>query len=149
MTTKITYTYQILSTNVENNTMEVMYSAEGKNDVLSIITLPTVDQTLEEVIQQYVPIYNWTQVTPSYTSVDSGIVGTAEITIKETLSKAEEAIVKRNWLLADSDWTQVSDVPMTDSLRNQWIAYRQALRDLTLQETFPEIIQWPVAPNVK
>ena len=148
MTTQITYTYEILSTDTQNNTMEVVYSTEGKGDVLSILTLPTIDQTVEEVIQQYVPIYNWTQVTPTYASVNVGTTGSSEITIKPSLTKAEEAIARRNWLLADSDWTQISDVSMDNDLRNEWSVYRQALRDITAQNTFPETIQWPTIPSV-
>jgi len=35
----------------------------------------------------------------------------------------------RNRLLADSDWTQTLDAPLTDEQRAAWATYRQALRD--------------------
>ena len=50
---------------------------------------------------------------------------------------------KRNRLLSDCDWTQLSDAPVDQSA---WAAYRQALRDVTKQEGFPENVSWPVAP---
>jgi hypothetical protein len=49
----------------------------------------------------------------------------------------------RNQLLKDSDWTQVKDVPID---QNAWATYRQELRDVTTQESFPYNIQWPVQP---
>ena len=52
---------------------------------------------------------------------------------------------KRNNLLVDSDWTQLSDVP--EQTRLKWQSYRQALRDITLQDGFPENIIWPTKPE--
>jgi len=53
--------------------------------------------------------------------------------------------IKRNKLLTACDWTQVNDVPAATS--QKWATYRQALRDITGQQTFPENVVWPVAPN--
>jgi hypothetical protein len=57
---------------------------------------------------------------------------------------AAEARAKRNSLLAQSDWTQVADAPVDQAA---WATYRQALRDITEQEGFPETINWPTAPS--
>lgn len=38
----------------------------------------------------------------------------------------------RHWrdiLLAQSDWTQLPDSPLTDAKKTEWATYRQALRD--------------------
>lgn len=51
---------------------------------------------------------------------------------------------QRNALLAESDWTQLSDVSITN--KDQWITYRQALRDITTQ-TDPFNIIWPSKPE--
>lgn len=51
---------------------------------------------------------------------------------------------ERNAKLAASDWTQLPDVPET--LRAQWAAYRQQLRDVTLQPGFPLSVVWPSEP---
>jgi hypothetical protein len=55
----------------------------------------------------------------------------------------EAAIRKRNRLLYECDWTQVADAPVDQAA---WAAYRQELRDVTSQETFPSEVTWPVAP---
>lgn len=49
---------------------------------------------------------------------------------------------ERNALLAASDWTQVADAPVDAAA---WRLYRQALRDVTLQEN-PFNIVWPTRP---
>ena len=37
---------------------------------------------------------------------------------------------KRDRLLQASDWTQMSDSPLSDTKKAEWATYRQALRDL-------------------
>jgi hypothetical protein len=61
----------------------------------------------------------------------------------EPAKTAEEIRNERNQLLAASDWTQVADAPVD---RAAWVIYRQALRDITSQTGFPQIIDWPTAP---
>ena len=51
---------------------------------------------------------------------------------------------ERDAKLAASDWTQLPDVPL--ATKEAWAAYRQALRDVTLQSD-PFAIDWPVAPG--
>lgn len=53
--------------------------------------------------------------------------------------------LERNRKLADSDWTQLSDAPLTNTETANWASYRQALRDITNQ-TDPFNINWPVSP---
>ena len=52
----------------------------------------------------------------------------------------------RNFLLAGSDFTQLADAPVTPEKRAEWVVYRQALRDITLQPD-PFAIVWPTDPN--
>ena len=59
---------------------------------------------------------------------------------------AEEARAKRATLLTESDWTQLPDSPLTSGVREAWAEYRQALRDITDQPGFPQVIDWPDAP---
>lgn len=61
----------------------------------------------------------------------------------EPTPTAEQIRVKRNQLLAASDWTQVIDAPVDQAA---WAVYRQALRDITGQAGFPTTIDWPVEP---
>jgi len=53
---------------------------------------------------------------------------------------------KRDALLAKSDWTVLPDSPLTTAKKTEWKTYRQALRDISLQEGFPNTITWPTMP---
>ena len=52
--------------------------------------------------------------------------------------------VKRDQLLLSCDWTQLPDVPQ--AIQTAWVAYRQALRDVTTQ-TDQRNVLWPSVPN--
>ena len=56
---------------------------------------------------------------------------------------------KRNTLLADSDWTQLDDSPLTGSKKIEWATYRQELRDLPATNTATEEqnVSWPIQPS--
>ena len=44
------------------------------------------------------------------------------------------------------DWTQLDDVPLTNTELLEWQTYRQALRDITTQSD-PFNITWPTEPS--
>jgi hypothetical protein len=52
---------------------------------------------------------------------------------------------QRNFLLARTDWTQLDDTPLTNTAKQEWASYRQALRDITAQAD-PFNIEWPANP---
>ena len=45
-----------------------------------------------------------------------------------------------------SDWTQLTDSPLSDSKKTEWQTYRQALRDIPSQSD-PFNITWPTEPS--
>jgi hypothetical protein len=59
----------------------------------------------------------------------------------------ENLRAKRNELLQDTDWTQVSDITLENW--EEWVAYRQALRDLPANTEDPTHPEWPEPPQVK
>jgi len=63
-------------------------------------------------------------------------------------STAEINRVNRDYLLEQSDWTQLSDV--NQQTRYAYVGYRQALRDLTDHPNWPRLSveDWPKKPNV-
>ncbi len=56
---------------------------------------------------------------------------------------------RRNEALAETDWTQTNDSPLSESDQLKYRTYRQALRDLTTHENWPELQQedWPTLEN--
>jgi hypothetical protein len=53
----------------------------------------------------------------------------------------------RDFRLKESDKYAYPDFPLTEEKRNEWIVYRQALRDITSQPGFPNNVVWPTKPN--
>lgn len=90
------------------------------------------------------PEYRVGNAVPGQVITEAGEFVTPETSIDlETL--ANDIRVKRNRLLASSDWTQLEDIPV--EIRDLWKAYRQDLRDMTNQAGFPENVEWPISPN--
>jgi hypothetical protein len=81
-----------------------------------------------------------------------------EMTAEETAARqAEEAAdgtdaeramkqlrVERDKKLAETDWTQGADVP--PSIKDAYVTYRQALRDITNTYNNPRTVVWPTKP---
>ena len=71
---------------------------------------------------------------------------TEEEAAYKTAKDAEQAANvrrSRNDLLAKCDWTQIAD---STADKPVWATYRQALRDVTLQDGFPWNVTWPEQP---
>lgn len=63
-------------------------------------------------------------------------------------SKAARLRAQRDEKLAESDFYMQSDYPSDHEALEAVKQYRQALRDITKQETFPESVTWPEKPVV-
>ena len=63
--------------------------------------------------------------------------------------KSVELRLRRDSLLAQTDWTQTNDSPLSESDQLKYRTYRQALRELTTHENWPELQQedWPTLEN--
>lgn len=61
---------------------------------------------------------------------------------KPVVDVASEVRLKRNALLSETDYLALSDVTMTPEMTS----YRQALRDITEQASFPYSVVWPTKP---
>ena len=59
---------------------------------------------------------------------------------------AEYARKIRDKLLAECDWTQVTDSPLNTAKKATWATYRQALRDIPEQQGFPLNVLFPEKP---
>lgn len=80
-------------------------------------------------------VWAWTVTDWDQTAIDAA-----------TESQASQVRAERNRRLSESDWTQLTDAPLTVEQSGEWQAYRQALRDVTLQAGFPWDITWPATP---
>jgi hypothetical protein len=64
-----------------------------------------------------------------------------------TETKSFEIRSQRKYTLMDCDWTQLPDVILSEEKKIEWNTYRQALRDVSLQEGFPWDVVWPTPPS--
>jgi len=53
---------------------------------------------------------------------------------------------KRNHLLLISDWIELPSCSLSNTKKQEFLLYRQALRDVPQQTGFPENINWPELP---
>jgi hypothetical protein len=65
-------------------------------------------------------------------------------TVQLPLEQAEANIrAHRDYLLQDSDWIVSRSYERGEPVPADWAAYRQSLRDVTLQNGFPYAVIWP------
>ena len=69
-----------------------------------------------------------------------------ETKVKQS-SPGELAWERAKVLLRESDWAVLSDVPMLNETRQEWVDYRKELRNIRSQSGFPESIVWPIIPE--
>lgn len=67
----------------------------------------------------------------------------------EKSALAKEIREKRNQLLAEVDWTQTIDAPISAVSRAAIRDYRQNLRNITEQAGFPDTVVWPSCPKIE
>lgn len=55
----------------------------------------------------------------------------------------------RDSQLAKSDWTQLTDSPLSAEQKTAWATYRQSLRDIpNNDELMPDNLVWPTEPEI-
>jgi hypothetical protein len=103
---------------------------------VAISTPPTFNPATHKIVESN-PILNGNQWIQNWDIQQL----TEEEKQELTSEKSSEFRKIRNELLADTDWTQLKDVPETVS--QQYATYRQQLRDIPQQPDFPWVITWP------
>lgn len=53
---------------------------------------------------------------------------------------------QRTMLLRSTDWVFNPDAPLSEEIKQSYVVYRQALRDVPTQAGFPWEVQWPTKP---
>lgn len=72
-----------------------------------------------------------------------------EAKLQENLTNKAFDILReaRNKKLLECDWTQFPNSPLSETKKQEWDTYRQALRDLPANTTDPENPVWPTPPE--
>lgn len=123
---------------------------DGKAEQFRVVELhevdpPEIDPMTQSVIRdggEYVDgrwQYNW--------RVDDL---SPEQIAENTAAKERKAVVaaktKRDKMLSESDWVVIKALEAGALVSEEWVVYRQALREVPQQEGFPNTIAWPVFP---
>lgn len=145
----ISYKYTITNVDEAARCMEVVYEANGYQTMHIGARLPFEGEPLEAIVEMYAPVSYWEQSSKPVATVQAGFSGVVEVAPITPPDAAEVAVARRNALLAESDWTQLSDAPFSVEQKAEWAVYRQQLRDLTDQTGFPESIMWPAKPGLR
>jgi hypothetical protein len=169
------FQYRIESFNQGDSKIFVLYFPENTElPVLGEYFTINENMTQEEIdtmIVNLVPVYKWIRFeeNASAKSVVENLVGGPKSQIKtsvvpeqlpppeKTPQELEQELLdqiknketdirrQRNTLLFLTDYTQTEDYIKDD--KEDWKNYRQALRDITDQETFPDSVVWPEPPT--
>jgi hypothetical protein len=78
---------------------------------------------------------------------DFTIIADVDAVLAKKEQKFSELRKTRTTLLAECDWTQVNDSPMSSEKKAVWAQYRQALRDLPDTTRDPTDVTWPTPPS--
>ena len=89
----------------------------------------------------------FTDTTDSEGNVTTAADNEAAYRTRIDTEAAASVRAERDKLIAESDWTQLSDSQLSDSVKATWVTYRQALRDLPTATGFPHTITWPTKPS--
>ena len=68
---------------------------------------------------------------------------------KSTILNWTKVTLMRNFLLMDSDWTQVGDAPISAEEKAKWVTYRQKLRDIPQEQkdNAANAVVFPITPS--
>ena len=66
---------------------------------------------------------------------------------KKTAYLNEHVRMERDILLFQSDWTQMTDSPLSNSKKAEWATYRQQLRDFPATWTPADTADFPAPPS--
>jgi len=109
----------------------------AEHGVYEVKSPPAPDHDPETHFVEYAPVPTF--VGGAWVYAPSVRPLSAEQIAERTASRASAIRLERDRLLAETDWSALSDVTMSPEMA----AYRQALRDVTAQPGFPDNVTWP------
>ena len=88
-------------------------------------------------------------VGPEFTDNEEGTAAEQEAAYRASVDNRVATSVRadRDRKLAASDWTVLTDSPLTTAKKTEWKTYRTALRDISAAEGFPHTMEWPTEPS--
>jgi hypothetical protein len=103
---------------------------------VDILPTPPVEDETHEVVYHDMP-----QEAGGVWSLGFDVMEKPALIVSENIRR------KRDDFLRQTDWIVVKCVETGSQVPADWVAYRQALRDITGQAGFPFIVVWPPFPS--
>ena len=105
---------------------------------------PTYDERTQHLTNSGSPVLR----NGTWTMTSTAVQKSAESIASFDENVLYGATLHRDSSLIQSDWTQMNDSPLANEVKTAWATYRQALRDLTEHENWPNLADddWPVEP---
>lgn len=69
------FTYEIVSVDTANKTMDVRFSADGEENVLMAMPIPKTGDDIREHMASYAPVNHWEQVKAEVQTMTVGATG--------------------------------------------------------------------------
>lgn len=151
------YSYEILKAEPRHKFLSVRYFSEGKDNYFKNFNPENWESEaltglIEEHAQFVVAHWEYQENSLENSPLSVGDTGTSSATawapppapIFEEPTQEEIVRFERNSLLKDTDWMVLSD---SSQPSQEWLDYRQALRDIPQQEGFPSNVVWPIKPT--
>ena len=110
------------------------------------IRIEKEDGSIEYVNVNYDEMVANTIISESPIPEDIASLSAEQLQVKILESHKNFIRQERDRRLAECDWTQVVDAPLTEEKKNEWKTYRQLLRDLPSTIVDTSFIDWPLKP---
>lgn len=116
-----------------------------QDDTLPVDQLPTDQQ--EQPIEETPVVVDMSRI---FVKFDAESL-LAQLRALDVNNENSEKIVRlvRDQLLNHTDWTQTTDAPLTDIVKQNFATYRQTLRDITSDPDYPHNVTLPPMPSTK
>lgn len=147
------FTYHVIDYDVHDQCLNVLYKPSDESltpwiNKVFVRDDMNDDQVKARIIESF-PFYRWEvkEIESAKNAVSTSDSATFVKQPHNFPATAEQlARRQRNGALAATDWTSLSDAPLTSEKKSQYAAFRQALRDVPQQSGFPDNIVWPEKP---
>lgn len=123
--------------------MPIFYSPSNKGFYDTKVGYSSYPSDIIDVTDRYLDILNAINSQGKEVAVEFGEIVLID-KIKQQITW-EQIKKERNSLLLDSDWTQLSDVNLSN--KEEWKIYRQKLRDISKDFLNPEEVIFPEKPQ--
>lgn len=139
---------------IRNNEIQTLKLASGSNepeglreDGTTIVHIDFVISDKADFIHTHYWDGKWMEREPSPNRHAKWVDGEWTWSQEDLMN---EVRLMRNRMISSTDWTQLSDSPLSTDMKNAWAGYRQELRDLDFID--PDMsnidqVNWPIPPQ--